>query len=129
MRYPELARVGKQYHKDTNFCGVIAVAVATGIKFTKASSLLRKGGRTKRKGTPFHAFNYALEKLGYYSESYEGKQPKSLATAVRMLPKKGTFWILTNRHITCIKDGVMDDWTAERNSRKRVIWIKEIKKY
>ena len=133
-QYEELARVGSKYHKDRNFCGVIALAVATNIKFTKAQGLLRKYGRIKKKGTPFQAFWNSLRDLGFVNVSVwhntdydEDKEPmpKTIDTCLRKLPKKGTFWILTNRHITCVKDGVMEDWAA-KGSRKRVIWVAQI---
>ena len=68
-QYEELARVGSKYHKDKNFCGVIALAVATNIKFTKAQGLLRKYGRIKKKGTPFLAFWNSLKDLGFANVS------------------------------------------------------------
>ena len=126
-RYKELARVATKYHNDNNFCAVVAVAVAANKKFCKIKSMLEKEGRKHRQGTPISYTTKVLNKLGYRLERYDGYSwPKTLTTATRMLPSKGTFLLRTRSHITCIKDGVMEDWAAT-GSRKRVYAIYQVK--
>ena len=117
----------KHYPKENNYCAVIAVAVAADVSYGKARSYLFKEGRKDGKGT-YPVWTYrALEKLGYTTTEYNGKYPKTLATAARILPKRGTFAIHTRGHISVVQDGVLQDWAATTNSRKRVLDIFAIK--
>jgi len=117
----------KHYPQENNYCAVIAVAIAADVSYGKARSYLFKEGRKDGKGT-YPAWTYrALEKLGYTTTEYNGKYPKTLATAARILPKRGTFAIHTRGHISVVQDGVLQDWAATTNSRKRVLDIIEIK--
>ena len=117
----------KHYPKENNYCAVIAVAVAADVSYGKARSYLFKEGRKDGKGT-YPKWTYsALNKLGYVLHGYVGNWPKTLATAARVLPKRGTFALLTRGHISVVRDGVLQDWAATTNSRKRVTNIIEIK--
>ena len=117
----------KHYPQENNYCAVIAVAIAADVSYGKARSYLFKEGRKDGKGT-YPAWTYrALEKLGYTTTEYNGKYPKTLATAARILPKRGTFAIHTRGHISVVQDGVLQDWAATTNSRKRVLDIFAIK--
>tara|TARA_R110000787_G_scaffold62238_1_gene140863 strand:+ start:346 stop:765 length:420 start_codon:yes stop_codon:yes gene_type:complete len=126
--YEALSLVARKYYpKENNYCAVIAVSVVADVSYGKARSYLFKEGRKDGKGTtPLWTYN-ALEKLGYIKTDYNGRYPKTLATAVRVLPKRGTFTVHTLGHISVVKDGVLQDWAASTGSRKRVLIIKEIK--
>lgn len=117
----------KHYPKENNYCAVIAVAIAADVSYGKARSYLFKEGRKDGKGTPPVWTYNALEKLGYNKTEYSGRYPKTLATAARILPKRGTFAIHTRGHISVVQDGVLQDWAAFTGSRKRVLLITEIK--
>ena len=117
----------KHYPKENNYCAVIAVAIAADVSYGKARSYLFKEGRKDGKGTPPVWTYRALAKLGYTTSEYSGKYPKTLATAARVLPKRGTFLIHTRGHISAVKEGVLQDWAASTGSRKRVLDICEIK--
>ena len=117
----------KHYPKENNYCAVIAVAIAADVSYGKARSYLFKEGRKDGKGTPPLWTYNALEKLGYAKAEYSGRYPKTLATAARVLPKRGTFLIHTRGHISAVQDGVLQDWAASTGSRKRVLDIIEVK--
>jgi len=126
--YETLSLVARKYYpKENNYCAVIAVAVVADVSYGKARSYLFKEGRKDGKGTPPIWTYNALEKLGYIRTDYNGRYPKTLATAVRILPKRGTFLIHTRGHISAVKDGVLQDWAASTGSRKRVLDIIEVK--
>ena len=117
----------KHYPQENNYCAVIAVAIAADVSYGKARSYLFKEGRKDGKGT-YPVWTYrALNKLGYGTLDYSGRYPKTLATAARILPKRGTFAIHTRGHISVVQDGVLQDWAASTGSRKRVLDIFEIK--
>ena len=124
--FNKLKHVAIKYYNEDNCCGVIAVAVAAKVAFGKAYRIMQRLGRPNRRGTPHHVYEQALEQLGYRLEPCDLAMGKTLVTAKRNCPKRGTFLILSYRHITCIRDGEMIDWASDSNSRKRVIWIKKV---
>jgi len=124
--FNKLRHVATKYYNETNCCAVIAVAAAAQVAFGKAYRIMQRLGRPNRRGTPHHVYEQALEQLGYRLEPYDIAMGKTLVTAKRNCPKRGTFLILTSRHITCIRDGEMIDWAADNNSRKRIIWIRKV---
>ncbi len=128
--YKELSRVAQKYYpKEKGYCAVIAVSVAAQVPFGKARSLLHKQGRKQGKGTR-PAWTYSvLKNLGYKQTPwfpYKHEWPKTLATATRVLPKQGTFLLHTRGHISCVRDGVLEDWAADRKSRKRILEIVQV---
>lgn len=128
--YEELSRVARKYYpKEKGYCAVIAISVAAQVPFGKARSLLHKQGRNQGKGTR-PAWTYlALKALGYKQKPwfpYNHEWPKTLATAARVLPKQGTFLLHTRGHISCVRDGILEDWAAERKSRKRILEIVQV---
>ena len=127
--YQKLSEVATKYYpKESGYCGVIAISVAAQVPFGKSRSLLFKLGRKDRQGTTTAHIHFALRKLDYVSEYYQDRAwPKTLATATRFLPKKGTFLVYTRGHVSCVRDGVLEDWAAETKSRKRVIAVYQIK--
>ena len=126
--YDELNQVAcKYYPQESGHCAVIAVAVAADVSYGKARSYLFKEGRKTGKGTyPQWTYN-AMNKLGYTLHSYKGDYPKTLATAARILPKRGTFLLRSFRHISAVRDGVLQDWAAETGSRKRILQVIVVK--
>lgn len=124
--FQKLIHVARKYYRETNCCTVIAVAVAANIGFGKAYHAMKREGRKDRRGAYFTQYKAALVKLGYKVERRDIYMGKTLATAKRLCPKQGTFLINTRSHVTCIRDGVMVDWAADNNSRKRIIGIHEV---
>jgi len=124
--FAKLRHVATKYYNETNCCAVIAVAAAAKVAFGKAHRTMQKLGRPDRKATPHHVYEKALRKFGYRLAPCKVPMGKTLVSAKKKCPKKGTFLILTHRHITCIRDGVMVDWAADNNSRKRIIWVREV---
>lgn len=128
--YKELSRVAQKYYpRERGYCAVIAVSVAAQVPFGKARSLLHKKGRKQGKGTmPVWTYS-VLKNLGYKQTPwlhYKHEWPKTLATATRVLPKTGTFLLHTRGHISCVRDGVLEDWAADRKSRKRILEIVQV---
>ena len=128
--YAELSRVARKYYpRENGSCAVIAVSVAAQVPFGKARSLLHKQGRNQGKGTrPVWTYS-VLRDLGYKQTPWVAMHqpwPKTLATAARVLPKTGTFLLHTRGHISCVRDGVLEDWAADSKSRKRILEIVQV---
>ena len=123
MTYEECHRVGVKHHRDSNFCSVIALAVGCEIAFSRARAIMAKHiERQNRKGTYRHQALKLITDMGYeVREVYP--YSRTLKTVQRELAgTRGTFFIYTNTHVSCIKDGVMQDWARNdiRPSNKRI---------
>ena len=135
--YKELARIGRKYYGDTNFCTVIATAKACRCSFGKAFNELKRQGRKTGKGSwgaPKAITAISGKEVVPYSAvpSMSEKVGCTIGQAEKNLPKKGTFLLHVRGHIACMVDGTLYDWSArsERNGRacrKRIISIDKVK--
>mgnify|MGYP003655397946 CR=1 FL=1 len=118
--YTELSKVGRKYYSDKAFCSVIALAVGCDLSFGTALSISRKSGRDHRRGANiygiFRAFALAGKRLEKIPVDSHGK---TLTTAERNAPKTGRYIYFVRGHVACIRDGVLEDWTAG-GSRRRI---------
>lgn len=145
--YQKLYRVATKYYEDQHgengWCGVIACAVATGSAFGKARSILYKHGRKNGQGSSLPAIWKTLEHLGYdanvvFEDEYRAR---TLHTAMKEFAKRdGTFFIYSCKgktaHVTCVKDGQVEDWANPeiypewrmRDDRRKVYRVERITK-
>lgn len=128
--YAELAKIGQQYHKDTNFCSLVATCVATGQPFSKIYRAYKEQGRGHRHGTRRHQQNAVLMSFGMRAPFDENKTRsyKTLAAVANECHTwgKGVYWIYVRGHVAAVRDGVLEDWSAIRKYRGRVITIQKI---
>mgnify|MGYP003633374881 FL=1 len=133
-QYKALRRIAiKYYPTETNYCTVIATAIATGWKFGKARSILfHKAQRSTAKGITTWSLHKALMANGYNARFQAIAGAKTLISAQEMLKNtKGTYFVYTSSHVTAIKDGVCEDWSNNdhgRRTRYRVESIYKIEK-
>ena len=145
--YKELYRVATKYyehqHGEGGWCGVIACAVATGCAFGKARSMLFKRGRKNGEGSPLNAIQDTIEALGYHAEHIwqDDYRSRTLHTAIKEFAKRGGTWFVYSckgktAHVTCIKDGQVEDWAHPeiypewrlRDDRRKVYLVQKITK-
>jgi hypothetical protein len=127
--YKELAHVGRQHYNDTNFCSVIALSVVTGMAFGKEYKAWYDRGRIKRQGTSIATALLLIRKLGYTAESVNCELfGKTLGTASKRAHSfTGTYWVYSRGHVSAIRNGIMEDWSAGLDgSRKRIMFIYKI---
>jgi hypothetical protein len=131
--YRELARIAQTYYSDNGFCAVIATAKACRCSFGKAFNALKREGRRVRTGTHPSQYHQAIREIsGKSCERFEGFEGRTIADAETNLPRKGTFLIRVRKHVACMVDGKIYDWTArtENNgkaSRRRIISVHVVK--
>ena len=123
VNYDTLKQAASHYRGENGYCSVIAIAIATGCKFGKAKSMMNKCGRESGKGAYLEQINNALTmgNKGAVMYPMAGRRGFTLMTATRNLPKQGTFLVYTRGHVTCIRDGILEDWSAQ--SRKSVLSV------
>ena len=110
-----------QTSEDTNDCAVVAVAVAAAISYEYARGLLRACGRVPRLGTPMQITKDALARIDWHTANVPGFIGRSIQT-VRKCKPAGVYLIETKRHVLCLRDGVIADWSSARSLRVLQVW-------
>lgn len=116
MEYQSLTEV-RNRHNETNDCAVVAVVIATGAPYEKVHQMMESKGRKSRRGTAQNITNAVLSKLGYMRFPIRDREVLTNGLTIRtLLPylPEGTFLVHTPGHILCIRDGVVQDWSANR---------------
>lgn len=129
-KYIELRRVASKYYPtETNYCTVIALAIALDIKFGAARSLLYRGvNRVTAKGTSVRGLHLVLKQEGYTAGWVTLTKAKTPVSAQRALSKtKGTYFIYTKNHVATVHDGVCQDW-SNNDHRKNLDRVESIYK-
>lgn len=128
--YAELARIGQTYHKDKNFCSLVATCVATGKPFSKVFRAYKAEGRRVRSGTHKVTQGIVLRGFGRKLVADESKT-RAYSTLAGVANDchtwgAGVYWIYVRGHVAAVRDGVLEDWSAIRKYRGRVITIHKI---
>ena len=128
--YEELAKIGRRYYGDTNFCSVLAVAVVADISYGKAFHAYKREGRRTRTGTHLYTQNQVLKRFNLKTEIDWDKmqiyQRKTLNNVLRDCKRwTGRYLVYVRGHVLAIRDGVCEDWTAE-GSRRQVVTIYKV---
>jgi hypothetical protein len=126
--YAALKQAAGHYAGERGFCSVVAIATAAGCKFGKARAAMARAGRKTGRGATVAEINTAAAEFGLnvtYNPALTATLT-TLTTATRKLPRRGIFFVYTSGHISCVRDGLLNDWAAEKNSRKRVTAVAEV---
>lgn len=128
--YNELAKIGRRYYGDTNFCSVLAVSVVADISYGKAFHAYRREGRRTRCGTHQLMQHAVLKQFklkstldGDKTRLYSGKTLNNVLMACCRW--SGRYLVYVRGHVLAVRDGVCEDWTAE-GSRRKVIAVYKV---
>ena len=137
--YAELANILGWHYSDTSFCGLIAICVATHASPGKVKRYVEKFAKTwegrlriHRKGTPFLVIEAALNRFGKEHDADWDRWKHSGLTLNRVHKElartypNDTFHVYVSGHVACIREGVLEDWTALKPSRRKVTQIERI---
>ena len=119
VTYESLKQSAQYYRGERNYCGVIATAIALGLKFGKARSLLSRQGRPTGKGTPFEAFDEVFKQYGFGFMPYKLGKQYHLKNVAKRLPKDGIYLVYSRSHISCIRYGELQDWATDSGKRSK----------
>lgn len=130
--YAELSKVGKTYHNDSNFCSLVATCVATGAPFSKVFRAYKAEGRRVRCGTTEMTQTKILRQFGKKLTNDDGKT-RAYSTLTGVANDchtwgKGVYWVYVRGHVASVRDGVLEDWSATRKYRGRVLAIHKVQK-
>lgn len=121
------ASVDSVGHRETNDCGVKALAIVCEVPYARAHAALKAVGRRDRKGTTHRQLMAAAQSLGFLVGDPE-KPPKaktmtSLPTALREAGLLGNRYIVwVPGHIAAFAGGKVEDWTSGRRHRIEAIY-------
>lgn len=127
--YAGLKKAASHYRGEGNYCSVIALCIATGCKFGKGRSIMKKAvARKDGQGThraQVHRLVYT--QLGKFLRPIPMGRGFMIANAASRLPRQGTFLIYSSGHVTAMKDGVIHDWCIEPRAKgKRMQYVFEV---
>ena len=123
--FAEVVKIGTEYHKDTNFCTVVAVCLGARESFGKAPNWMRQHGRVNRRGAYDSQYHAVMKKLGCNLEKVDCVGlPATVGATARVL-NRGTYLVQIRHHVLIIRDGDVLDWTGNK-SRHRVKSIHKI---
>lgn len=128
--YKELHHIGRNYLNDGGFCSVIATCVATGQPFSKVYREFKAVGRRRGDGTTRAQQNKVLKVYGKTLDVdlIKTRHYKTLAGVSKECSTwgKGTYWVYVRGHVAAVRDGVLEDWSAESKSCKRVLAVLKV---
>lgn len=111
FHYPELSAQG-DHAGDNRYCTVIATAVVIGSNFAHAAALLKAKGRRTGFGCNDKIWKSVIIEQGYtlidVTKFYDGHSIRALAP---ILPSAGTFLITSHKHVSAVRDGILEDWS------------------
>ena len=123
--YSQCEIASKKY-RERNDCTVKAIAIAAGIPYDCAYSLLKSFGRRPRRGYKLQLhLSGILSRLGLAVHQRDYLIPAikrkgsglTMMTVSDYLPKRGVFLLWTARHVACYRGGRVHDWTVGRKHR------------
>lgn len=93
---------------ESNDCSVTALAIATGVGYTKAWQVLRDLGREKKRGVYNGIIRKAAVNLGFSAIDWQPAKPITLAKFIK-IHKRGRFIAYTKDHAVSVVDGKLFD--------------------
>ena len=123
--YEQLRKVAKVIYKDKGFCTVIATALIAKVSFGKAYQAMQDNHRKHRQGAILDDCLKAIESLNCSITGIYTYHWKTFNQTVKLLPKDKIYLISTDKHVTCVLYGKVQDW-VKTNSRKRVRVVYEV---
>ena len=125
VAHARMAAAGRKRRKGANFkqvtrgvlCGHINTYLTQAIRYGWLGSVTTYGHRPYT--TDFRGWvrpDPAVYR--YYDPAFPwAARCKTVISWQRYAPKEGTWIIRTSKHILCVRDGLVGDWTAGRNHR------------
>lgn len=114
MDYSSMVEIARSLG-EKNDCAVKAIAIATGTPYAEVHAELTRQGRKRRSGTYFHQTEGAVKNLGFELQRVMVRSA-TVRTIAREL-KTGTYLVRVHRHILCLKEGKVEDWSDGRLHR------------
>lgn len=111
---------------EASDCTVVALSLAANVTYFKARSVLMKNGRKNRHGATIETQNKSYADLGINLVEWPVKA-RTIKTLPKELPNDYTFLVYTTRfrHVLCIKNGNVLDWTEGRRHRVELVLLVE----
>lgn len=116
-----------KYCGENNDCAIKAVALATDTSYLVIKRQMAQMGRKSGEATNFDRITKPLlEKMGYLVTDVTKivrEHAKTPRTFERIAPKGEVFLIQIDRHILCVKNGRVLDWTSGRRHHIRKVHV------
>lgn len=109
--------------RESNDCSVKALSIMADIHYGIAHKIMKVGGRKNGCGATLATLMSALAVLGWKNSAVEDYFVRTIRK-VGDDPafSKGRFLIYTSGHIVSVVDGKVEDWSADRALRIKMVW-------
>jgi len=119
MDYQSVMKISNEMN-ETNDCAVRACTIASGVDYKEVHELFRLQGRANRKGSNQEWTTQVMEQLGFKLEDVTRAVFRQCGKTVKTVSRNlagGPYLIRVRRHILCLTNGVVQDWTDGRQHR------------
>lgn len=137
--YAELDNILGWHYSDKNFCGLIAICAATDASPGKVKRYVEKFAKTwdgllrkHRSGTSALVIRAAVWRFGKEHDvdwnrwKHSGVTLNRVHKELALTHPNDTFHVYVKGHVACIREGVLEDWTALKPSRRKVLYVERI---
>jgi hypothetical protein len=134
--YAELDNILGRHYADDNYCALVAVCIATNASAGKVKRYVEKfvktwEGRKRvyRRGTPFEVIRAGLNRFGkehdsdWNKDSHSGYTLHTVHKDLALKHPNDTFHVYVKGHVCCIREGILEDWTSKKPSRRKVTHV------
>lgn len=113
---------GRENFDERNDCAVVAVSKACNLPYSLVHLTFQFHGRRSKQRTYDWVTERVLEGLGFnlVPINFIAKSVRQLEA--ELLVRGGNYLIRTNGHLLAFADGKVQDWTAGRKHRPKVVW-------
>ena len=134
--YAELDNILGRHYAVNNFCALVAICIATNASAGKVKRYVEKFAKTwegrkrvHRRGTPFEVIKASLNRFGkehdpdWNKYSHSGYTLNRVHKELALMHPNDTFHVYVRGHVSCIREGILEDWTAKKPSRRKVTHV------
>ena len=125
--YEEMAKIGRKYYNDSNYCSIIAIAIACDKSYGKVYNDLKKLGRRDNRGADLKQVKACVRKYKKEMVLLPERQGATFSKCSKTAHRHaGTVRMhLSRGHIAAQINGNLEDWS--RNSLIRITHSFEVR--
>ena len=111
--YEEMAKIGRDYYSDSNYCSIIAIAIACDKSYGKVYNDMKKLGRRDNRGANIIQIKACVRKYKKEMVTLTERQGATFSTCSKSAHKHaGTVRLhLSKGHIAAQINGKLEDWS------------------
>ncbi len=110
--------------RETNDCTVKAIALATGVSYIRAHTVMAEVGRVHKNGAFLMQWEKAFNMLGFTLHAEKDITARTVRKVVPMLEADKVYVVQSTRHLSAVVDADVLDWAKGR--RKQIAMVFQV---